>query len=41
MAIKDEIQGPKGYLKQVRNEYMPDTKKWLNLQWNCLKQHVE
>lgn len=27
MAIKDEIQGPKGYLKQVRNEYMPDTKK--------------
>ncbi len=27
MSIKDEIQGPSGYLKMVRDEYMPDTKK--------------
>lgn len=26
MAIKDEIQGPSGYLKKVREDYMPDTK---------------
>lgn len=31
MGIKDEIQGPSGYLKQVRNEYMPDTKKMAEL----------
>lgn len=27
MSIKDEIQGSSGYLKKVRDEYMPDTKK--------------
>lgn len=27
MSIKDEIQGQTGYLKKVRDEYMPDTKK--------------
>lgn len=31
MSIKDEIQGPSGYLKQVRDEYMPDTKKMAEL----------
>lgn len=31
MGIKDEIQGPSGYLKQVRDEYMPDTKKMAEL----------
>ena len=37
MAIKDEIQGPKGYLKQVRNEYMPDTKKMAKLAMELFK----
>lgn len=37
MAIKDEIQGPKGYLKQVRNEYMPDTKKMAELAMELYK----
>lgn len=27
MSIKDEIEGPSGYLKIVRDEFMPDTKK--------------
>lgn len=31
MGIKDEIQGPLGYLKTVRDEYMPDTKKMAEL----------
>ena len=31
MSIKDEIQGPSGYLKKVRDEYMPDTKKMAEL----------
>lgn len=31
MSIKDEIEGPAGYLKQVRDEYMPDTKKMAEL----------
>lgn len=31
MAIKDEIQGPSGYLKKVRAEYMPDTKAMADL----------
>lgn len=31
MSIKDEIQGPKGYLKEVRDEYMPDTKQMAKL----------
>lgn len=26
MSIKEEIQGPKGYLKEVREQYMPNTK---------------
>lgn len=31
MSIKDEIQGQTGYLKKVRDEYMPDTKKMAEL----------
>lgn len=31
MGLKEEIQGPSGYLKQVRDEYMPDTKKMAEL----------
>lgn len=31
MSIKDEIQGASGYLKKVRDEYMPDTKKMAEL----------
>lgn len=31
MGIKDEIQGPSGYLKTVRDEYMPDTKRMAEL----------
>ncbi|MCR5516971.1 MAG: hypothetical protein K6F17_00150 [Lachnospiraceae bacterium] len=31
MGIKDELQGPNGYLKRIRTEYMPDTKKMAGL----------
>ncbi|MFA9466998.1 MAG: type II restriction endonuclease [Velocimicrobium sp.] len=31
MAIKDEIQGPNGYLKKVREETMPNTKEMADL----------
>lgn len=31
MSIKDEIQGPSGYLKKVRDAYMPDTKRMAEL----------
>ncbi|MCR5196509.1 MAG: hypothetical protein K6D38_09325 [Pseudobutyrivibrio sp.] len=34
MSIKDEIQGPSGYLKKVRDEYMPDTKKMAELAYD-------
>lgn len=34
MVIKDEIQGPTGYLKKVRDEFMPDTKKMAELAFN-------
>lgn len=39
MAIKDEIQGQSGYLKQVRDEYMPDTKKMAMLAFELYKRN--
>lgn len=40
MGIKDEIQGPSGYLKQVRDEYMPDTKKMAELAFEYYKEEL-
>lgn len=40
MSIKDEIQGPSGYLKQVRDEYMPDTKKMAELAFDYYAEEV-
>ncbi len=37
MSIKEEIQGPSGYLKKVRDEYMPDTKKMADLAYEYYK----
>ena len=37
MSIKDEIQGPSGYLKIVRDVYMPDTKKMAELAYEYYK----
>lgn len=31
MAIKDEIQGPKGYMKKVQDSYLGATKEMANL----------
>lgn len=39
MSIKDEIQGPSGYLKKVRDEYMPDTKKMASLAYEFYSKH--
>lgn len=41
MALKDEIQGPKGYLKQVRDAYMPDTKKMAALAFDYYAEGLE
>ena len=41
MGIKDEIQGASGYLKKVRDEYMPDTKKMAELAFECYKNSLE
>ena len=41
MAIKDEIQGPTGYLKQVRDEYMPDTKKMAALAFDYYAEELK
>lgn len=37
MGIKDEIQGAKGYLQQVRKKYMPDTKEMAKLAFERYK----
>lgn len=41
MGIKDEIQGPSGYLKQVRDEYMPDTKAMAELAFEHYKTEID
>lgn len=40
MSIKDEIQGASGYLKKVRDEYMPDTKKMAELAFELYSEKV-
>ena len=37
MGIKEEIQGQSGYLKKVRDEYMPDTKQMAELAFASYK----
>ena len=41
MGIKDEIQGQAGYLKKVRDEYMPDTKQMAELAFDAYKESCE
>ncbi len=42
MSIREEIQGPSGYLKLVRSEYMPDTKTMARLAYEayCNKEKI-
>lgn len=37
MSIKNEIEGPSGYLRKVREAYMPDTKKMAELAYETYK----
>lgn len=41
LSIKEEIQGPTGYLKQVRDKYMPDTKKMAELAFDHFKNNFD